>query len=135
MTIFSLPFEQEIYFRASRSSGSGGQSVNKVSTKVELNFDVANSKLLSKEQKQKIFEKLFNRINKEGALKIVVQESRSQFVNKKIALEKFQNLIASCFQKTKKRIRTKATKGAKQKRLNRKKKHSELKKGRSYQWF
>ena len=128
-------FESEIWFKTSRSSGSGGQNVNKVSTKVELNFDVRNSKLLTDEQKQKISEKLFNRINKEGVLKITVQETRSQFENKEIALKKFRDLLALAFYKPKKRIRTKISKGAKEKRLQGKKKRSEIKKGRSGNWF
>lgn len=128
-------FESEIYFKTSRSSGSGGQNVNKVSTKVELNFDVVNSKLLTEDQRQIIFSKLKNRINKEGVLKIVVQETRSQFENKEIALRKFRILLAACFFKPKKRIRTKASKGSKEKRLTSKKKNSEIKKGRSGNWF
>ena len=127
--------DSEIYFTFSRSSGSGGQNVNKVSTKVELHFDVMNSKLLTNEQKQLILSKLKHPINKEGVLKITVQETRSQFENKEIALKKFQTLIASAFQKTKKRIRTRASKGSKEKRLSRKKFRSEIKKGRSQKWI
>ena len=120
-------FEREIYFKTSRSSGSGGQNVNKVSSKVELNFDVINSKLLTDEQKQKISEKLFNRINKEGILKVTAESSRSQFENKHIALEKFNKLIIDCFKEKKKRIATKASKGSKEKRIQRKKRLSERK--------
>jgi ribosome-associated protein len=128
-------FESEIYFKASRSSGSGGQNVNKVSTKIELNFDVIHSKLLTEAEKQIIFSKCSNRINKEGILKVTVQETRSQFENKEIALKKFRELIAASFRKTKKRIRTKTSKGAKEKRLSSKKKHSEQKRSRSKSWF
>lgn len=128
-------FESEIHFKTSRSSGSGGQNVNKVSTKVELNFDVANSKLLTPEQKHLIFSKLGSRINKEGILKVTVQETRSQFENKEIALKKFRELLAYAFHRPKKRIRTKVSKGAKEKRLQGKKKRSEIKKGRSGNWF
>jgi ribosome-associated protein len=128
-------FEPEIYFKASRSSGSGGQNVNKVSTKVELNFDVSKSKLLTEEQKQIIFSKLNSRINKEGVLKIVVQETRSQLENKEIALKKFRGLIQFAFHKAKKRIRTRVSKASKEKRLLSKKKHSEQKKNRSKDWF
>jgi ribosome-associated protein len=128
-------FESEIYFKTSRSSGSGGQNVNKVSTKVELNFDVVHSKLLTEAEKKLIFSKLSNRINKEGVLKVTVQETRSQFENKEIALKKFKELIAASFRKTKRRIRTKTSKGAKEKRLSSKKKHSEQKRSRSKSWF
>lgn len=128
-------FESEIYFKTSRSSGSGGQNVNKVSTKVELNFDVTNSKLLTPEQKHLIFSKLGNRINKEGVLKVIVQETRSQFENKEIALKKFRELLAYAFHRPKKRIKTKVSKGAKEKRLQGKKKRSEIKKGRSGNWI
>ena len=120
-------FDSEIWFKTSRSSGSGGQNVNKVSTKVELNFDVMNSKLLTVEQKQIIFSKLSNKINKEGILKIVSQESRSQLENKEIALKRFNGLISHCLKKEKKRIKTKATKQSKEKRIMSKKMKSEKK--------
>ena len=126
--------DSELFFTASRSSGSGGQNVNKVSTKVELHFDVMNSKLLTNEQKQLIFSKLKHHINKEGVLKVTVQETRSQFENKEIALKKFHLLIASAFLKVKKRIRTKASKGSKERRLQGKKNRSEIKKGRTQKW-
>ncbi|HET7818362.1 MAG TPA: alternative ribosome rescue aminoacyl-tRNA hydrolase ArfB [Bacteroidia bacterium] len=120
-------FESEIYFKTSRSSGSGGQNVNKVSTKVELNFDVLKSKLLTEEQKQKIFEKLSNRINKEGVLKVTAESSRSQLENKKFALDKFNTLITECFKEKKKRIKTKASRTSKEKRIKLKKITSERK--------
>ena len=123
-------FENEIYFKTSRSSGKGGQNVNKVSTKVELNFDVVNSKLLTPEQKQKISEKLFNRINKEGILKVVAESSRSQLENKHIAMEKFSRMISECFREKKKRVATKASKRSKEKRIESKKIRSEKKKMR-----
>ncbi|MBI3502782.1 MAG: aminoacyl-tRNA hydrolase [Bacteroidetes bacterium] len=135
MNILSLPFEKEIFYRASRSSGKGGQNVNKVSTKVELNFDVANSKLLTNEQKQKISEKLFQHINKEGILKVTAETSRSQLENKFIALKKFHKLIHDCFREKKKRIITKATRTSKEKRIKQKKIRSELKKSRSEKWI
>ncbi len=128
-------YESEIYFKTSRSSGSGGQNVNKVSTKVELNFDVSKSKLLTEEQKQIFFSKLNSRINSKGILKVISQETRSQFENKEIALKKFRELIAFAFHKPKKRVKTKASKSSKEKRLSSKKKHSEQKKNRSKDWF
>ena len=126
--------DSELFFTASRSSGSGGQNVNKVSTKVELHFDVMNSKLLTDGQKQLIFSKLKNHINKDGILKVTVQETRSQFENKEIALKKFHSFIAFSFQRPKKRIRTKATKSSKEKRIQQKKRKGEIKKMRREKW-
>jgi ribosome-associated protein len=130
-----LHLDSEIFFRFSRSSGKGGQHVNKVSTKVELNFDVANSKLLTEEQKQKILQKLFQYINKEEILKVIVETSRSQLENKNIALKKFKKLIHDCFKEKKKRIATKPTKFSKENRLKKKKIRSELKKNRAQKWI
>ena len=135
MNILLLPLEKEIYYRASRSSGSGGQNVNKVSTKVELNFDVADSKLLTEGQKQIIALKLSRYINQHGILKVTAEISRSQLENKSIALQKFKKLLSDCFMEKKKRIASKPSKSAKEKRIESKKKRSELKKGRSVKWF
>jgi len=124
-------FESEIYFKTSRSSGSGGQNVNKVSTKVELNFDVIHSKLLTEWQRQQILAKLSNKISKSGILKITCQETPSQFENKTIALKKFKVLLTATFQRPKKRHKTKASKNSKEKRLKSKKNRGEIKKVRS----
>jgi ribosome-associated protein len=125
---FNTDLAPELFFKTSRSSGKGGQNVNKVSTKVELNFDVAGSALLTPEQKQRIMERLPNRINKENILQVVVQSERSQFRNKELAIEKFKQLIASCFVEKKKRIKSKLPRSVKEKRLNDKKKRGEKKK-------
>src|SRR4030095_5766428 len=97
----------ELRFRAVRSGGKGGQHVNKVSTKIELYFDVTNSTLLSEGQKHIIFSKLSNQINNEGVLMIDSQESRSQHRNKEIAIDKFDELIRRTFIKKKPRLKTK----------------------------
>ena len=93
MKISDRNFSSAFIIKASRSSGKGSQNVNKVSTKVELSFDVQNSALFSDEEKGIIFETLRARINNEGFLKIVCQTERSQFINKQIGIEKFYNLI------------------------------------------
>jgi ribosome-associated protein len=120
----------ELSFKTSRSGGSGGQNVNKVSTKVLLEFDVMNSKVLDEIQREIIQEKLANKINSEGILQVVSQTERTQLKNKKIALEKFNLLITNCFLVRKERKATKVPKAVKEKRLNDKRIKSELKKWR-----
>lgn len=122
---------KELKFKASRSGGKGGQNVNKVSTKVELNLDVPNSLSLTEDQKETIQIKLSARINNEGILQIVAQKERSQLKNKKAVLAKFKELIEKAFFVQKKRRPTKVSKGAKERRLKAKKRNSDIKKSRN----
>jgi len=126
--IRDIDFSSEWKFTMSRSSGKGGQNVNKLSTKVELHFDYLNSLLLTEAQKNLIAAKLGGFINKEGILKIVSQEDRSQLLNKRNTIEKFYDLLEKAFKKKKKRIATRRSKQSQLKRLKTKKIHSEKKK-------
>ena len=122
--------ENEITYKASRSGGAGGQHVNKVSTKIELDFDVHNSNILTDEQKEVILKKLASKITKDGILQIVSQSERSQLRNKKVVLDKFREMIADCFRVSKVRKPTKIPRAVKEKRLRMKKIKAEIKKRR-----
>ena len=131
MNIRDTDFSSEFHLNTSRSSGAGGQNVNKVSSKVELCFDVAASLILSETQKSLIFQKLASHINKEGVLKIVSQAERSQLGNKQIVIARFFELLEKAFHREKKRIKTKPSKASKRRRIEGKKKLSEKKTLRS----
>jgi ribosome-associated protein len=124
--------EEELKFTASRSSGPGGQHVNKVSTRVALRFDVLNSPSLSADQKRRILNKLATRVSKAGVLRVVSQQTRSQAANKEAALERFVALLQQALKKPPKRKPTKVSSAAKQKRLDEKKHRGKVKRERSW---
>jgi len=123
---------KEVNYRTSRSGGAGGQNVNKVSTKVELMFDVENSTILSDRQKTIVLEKLTNRISQDGILLLKCDETRSQLTNKEIVFERFVSLIKASLTPVKKRRPTKPSKSSIRKRLSNKKKLSEKKSNRKF---
>lgn len=120
----------ELTFSASRSSGPGGQNVNKVNSKVTLQFDVKDSAILTAEEKEILLRRLSTRITRDGVLMISAQDGRSQVQNKEAAIEKFDKIIGKAFERKKSRKATKPSKGAVQERINKKKKHGEKKKWR-----
>jgi len=120
----------EFSFRTSRSSGPGGQHVNKVDSRVELRFNIENSQLLTELQKEILQEKLENKLTTDGDLIVVSQKERSQLRNKEITIEKLYSLLAKALQPKKKRRPTKPTRTSVEKRITTKKQTGEKKKWR-----
>jgi len=123
-------FLPELQFQTSRSSGPGGQNVNKVESRVELRFRLLDSQLLTDEQKQTLLQKLASKLTAENELLVVAQEDRSQLRNKETALRKFHELLSKALYKPKARKATKPSKGAVRQRLESKKKHGDKKTNR-----
>ena len=122
--------EQECVFTASRSSGAGGQNVNKVNSKVSLRFDVRNSLILNEEEKETVLSKLASKITGEGIIIITAQTHRSQVQNKEEVILKFHHLITKAFTSKKIRKVSRPSKAAIKKRLDEKRQQSEKKKWR-----
>ncbi len=123
--------KQEITFKTARSSGPGGQNVNKVETKVELRFDVAASRFLTEVEKLMVQENLANRITAEGILLLTNQTTRSQLDNKEAAIAEFEKLMVQATTPPKKRKKVKPLTADREKRLSTKKRDSEKKSLRS----
>jgi ribosome-associated protein len=120
----------ELNFKAVRSSGAGGQNVNKVSSKIVLIFDVATSQGLNENEKLLLYTKLKTKISQENLLILTCDEDRSQFKNKKIIIKRFFEMIENALVLPKVRKATKISKSANEKRIQEKKKASEIKAGR-----
>lgn len=118
---------QELQFKAVRSSGAGGQHVNKVSTKIELFFALDNSNALTETEKERISLKLAHRLTKENMLLLQCDESRSQHKNKDLAIKRFLEVLENALIVPKKRRKTKPSRGAIEKRLQNKKKAAQKK--------
>jgi len=118
---------RELRFTTSRSSGPGGQNVNKVESRVTLHFDIAASDSLSESQRQKVRSQLGTRINSEGILQISSQEHRTQAANKEAVLKRFEELLRGALKPVRRRIPTKKSKATQARRLDAKRRQSQQK--------
>ncbi|QRM88401.1 aminoacyl-tRNA hydrolase [Lacinutrix sp. WUR7] len=120
----------ELNYKAIRSSGAGGQHVNKVSSKIELTYNLEDSQVFNEEQKERLKSKLYSRLTKENVLILQCGESRSQHKNKQIAIKRFLQIITEGLIIPKKRKPTKIPRAVKIKRLKSKRSNSEKKANR-----
>ena len=125
-----IDIENELKFTTSRSSGPGGQSVNKVNTKVTLRWDVKGSEVISDDQRTKILKELTKSINNDGEVVLAAQTNRSQLQNRAEVIQKLEGLLTKAFAIRKVRKATKPTKASIRRRLDAKKKLSEKKRRR-----
>jgi ribosome-associated protein len=125
----SIPMS-ELQFRFARSSGPGGQHVNRSATQVELLFDVANSPSLDETQRRRVLRKLESRIDKEGVLHLVSQETRSQLRNREEVVERFRELMREALHVPRRRRPTRPTRAARERRLEEKRRRSGTKRDR-----
>lgn len=127
--------ENELTFKTSRSSGPGGQNVNKLNTKVAVIVDIENCSFLNDEQKAILLKKLSSRLTKDNRLIVESQRFRTQRANRDFAVEKLTDLIEIALRKPKSRKPTKPSRTSVEKRLKQKKQRSDLKKQRTQMSF
>ena len=123
--------ESELSFRYSRSSGPGGQNVNKVATKVTLLFDVRSSPSLTDDQRALIEQRLANRISKDGILHVTSERHRTRSANQRDTVERFRILVAGAVRRRAPRKRTKVPAASRRRRIEAKRRRSEVKRLRS----
>ena len=129
----SLPLA-ELVFRFTTGGGPGGQHVNKTATRVTLLFDVARSPGLDEATRARLLDRLANRLDRRGVLHIDVQDSRSQWQNRELAIARLQSLLANALAEQAERRPTRPSRRARQERLDAKSRHSVTTRGRQQRW-
>ena len=130
----SIP-RNELEIRVSRSSGAGGQHVNKTSSRVEISWNVLRSRALSEEQRERLAAKLSSRLASDGSIRVIASDMRSQSRNRDIAEERLAELVRRALIVPKRRKATRPTKAAKEARLESKKRQSNKKRERRGKFF
>jgi ribosome-associated protein len=130
----SIP-RSELDVRVSRSSGAGGQHVNKTSSRVEIFWNVATSRALTEEQRTRLQSKLASRLTGDGSVRVVASDMRSQIRNRDLAEERLADLIRRALVVQRRRKPTKPSRAAKEARLESKKRHSDKKRNRGGRAF
>jgi ribosome-associated protein len=129
--ILNIPdLSAEFIFQASRSSGPGGQNVNKVNSKIELRFNIQDSSVLTENQKEILLSKLSAKISLDGFLIVVSQRDRSQLINKEDAIRKTYEMLAKALRPVKRRKSTRPTRSSVEKRLTEKRIKADIKQNR-----
>jgi ribosome-associated protein len=123
--------DEELLFTTSRSSGPGGQNVNKVSTRVTLLFDVDHSTALTDRQRELLHERLAGRINRNGVLRVTSQRHRTQSANRDAAVERFAMLLTEAFSEAPERVPTKIPAQINERRLDEKRRRARVKQSRA----
>jgi ribosome-associated protein len=126
---YTIP-DAELEIRATRAGGPGGQHVNKVSTRIEVFWDVAKSPSLSSDLRNRLLSRLGSRIDSRGRMRVVAADSRSQTRNRDAAVERLRVLVADALRPRKVRKPTKPTAAARERRLTEKKRRQERKRER-----
>jgi len=129
----SLPLA-ELVFRFTTGGGPGGQHVNKTATRVTLLFDVARTPSLDEATRARLLDRLANRLDRRGVLHIDVQDSRSQWQNRELAIARLQSLLANALAEQAERRPTRPSRRARQERLDAKRRHSATKRERQQRW-
>lgn len=127
--MFTVP-DDELEFRASRAGGPGGQHVNKTSTRVEVSWNVRTSAALTEAQRERVLDKLSNRIDSNGVLRVAASNRRSQLRNRQAAVARVNALVQEALRKTRPRKRTTPPRAAIEKRLAEKRRRSDTKRRR-----